>query len=254
MPSSRLASGAGEARRHVLGDQDRPGEVRRQRSQQSFQRRRAAGGGADQHEASPLAAARRLGPLRPEERLGSSRRLAAADPCGGSAPAGAGWISAVRPPRCAPSRRSRDPNRPSAATPRPSASATKSTAPSRSASSVASAPSAVSEDTITTGQGRSTMMRSRQARPSIPRHVDVERDDIGRERRQALPAPPCRCARSGPRTRLWREKTWPSSFRTSAESSTTSTLITRKPASPPGMRRAGRVRPGSTARRDRAAG
>ena len=35
------------------------------------------------------------------------------------------------------------------------------------ASSVASAPSTVRADTITTGQGRSRMMRSRQTRPSI---------------------------------------------------------------------------------------
>ena len=54
-----------------------------------------------------------------------------------------------------------------AARPRPSGLATKSTAPSAAPRSVASAPSAVSDETMTTGQGRSTMMRSRQASPSI---------------------------------------------------------------------------------------
>ena len=43
----------------------------------------------------------------------------------------------------------------------------KSTAPSSSASNVASAPALVSEETITTGFGRCTMMRERQVRPSI---------------------------------------------------------------------------------------
>ena len=45
--------------------------------------------------------------------------------------------------------------------------ATKSTAPSCMASNVSSAPSSVSDDSMMTRDGRSTMMRSRQARPSI---------------------------------------------------------------------------------------
>ena len=49
----------------------------------------------------------------------------------------------------------------------PSGLAMKSTAPRSSASNVALAPSTVDGETITTGQGRSSMMRSRQARPSI---------------------------------------------------------------------------------------
>ncbi len=49
----------------------------------------------------------------------------------------------------------------------PSGLGMKSTAPRRRAFSVASAPSAVREETITTGQGRSTMIRSRHSRPSI---------------------------------------------------------------------------------------
>jgi len=49
----------------------------------------------------------------------------------------------------------------------PAGLAMKSTAPRCRASSVASAASAVSDDTITTGQGCSIMIRSRQVRPSI---------------------------------------------------------------------------------------
>ncbi len=49
----------------------------------------------------------------------------------------------------------------------PSGLRTKSTAPRLSDCSVASAPSAVSEDTMTTGFGRCTMMRDRQVSPSI---------------------------------------------------------------------------------------
>ena len=48
----------------------------------------------------------------------------------------------------------------------PSGLAMKSTAPSCIASSVTSAPAAVSDETMTTGQGRSTMIRSRHAKPS----------------------------------------------------------------------------------------
>ena len=43
----------------------------------------------------------------------------------------------------------------------------KSTAPRANASKVTSAPRSVSDDTITTGFGRSAMMRDRQVRPSI---------------------------------------------------------------------------------------
>ena len=46
--------------------------------------------------------------------------------------------------------------------------ATKSTAPSSIASNVASAPSAVSEEIITTGRGASIMIWPRQVRPSMP--------------------------------------------------------------------------------------
>ena len=43
----------------------------------------------------------------------------------------------------------------------------KSTAPSASASKVTSAPRSVSDETMTTGFGRSAMMRDRQVSPSI---------------------------------------------------------------------------------------
>ncbi len=119
---------------------------------------------------------------------------------------------------------------------------TKSTAPRRSASSVASAPAAVSEDTITTGQGRCTMIRSRQVRPSM--------SGIWTSRVITSGANAISCASASAPLRavatsksVSRLKIWPSSFRTRAESSTTRSLITVWEGSPrPGKRRAGRAR------------
>ena len=61
----------------------------------------------------------------------------------------------------------------------PSGFAMKSTAPSSRASSVASAPSTVRADTITTGQGRSSDDAVQTGETVHLRHVDIERDDVG---------------------------------------------------------------------------
>ena len=107
----------------------------------------------------------------------------------------------------------------------PDGLATKSMAPSRSASSVASAPSAVIEETMITGHGCSIMMRSRQARPSISgmwtSRVTTSGTAPAIEARASLPLRANETSKSG-----WVAKTLPTSLRTSAESSTTRTLIT----------------------------
>ena len=136
----------------------------------------------------------------------------------------------------------------------PSGLATKSIAPRRKACSVTSAPSAVSEDTMTTGQGCSIMMRSRQARPSICGMWMSSVTTSGLKAATSSSASsPLRANCTSKSASL--ENMRASSFRMRAESSTTRTLVTRRHAPPwPGTCRAGHARRASAARRDRAAG
>ena len=104
----------------------------------------------------------------------------------------------------------------------------KSTAPSSSASNVASAPALVSEETITTGFGRCTMMRERQVRPSISgmlmSSVITSGLNASSSRNASIPlrtASTVKSPSSSNNCTRWR--------RINAESSTISNLITASP-------------------------
>ena len=64
--------------------------------------------------------------------------------------------------------------------------ATQSTAPISIALIVIAAPRSVSDDTMMTGSGRSRITFSRNSRPFMLRHLDVERHDVGIERLDRL--------------------------------------------------------------------
>ena len=112
----------------------------------------------------------------------------------------------------------------------PSGFGTKSTAPRRRASRVTCAPSVESEDTITTGQGRSIMMRSRQASPSISGMLMSSVTTSGSKASNWAKRLAAVARKAHFHVGLAGEHPL-ESFRINAESSTTRTLIT----GPPGL-------------------
>ena len=246
-PSRRRASApvklAGMCCAMTMGHGKLDGNARQQR----LQRRRPAGRGCRPPPVRRPSPARRLRPGAADAR---AARRAPADLVAERVRAGEGSPSACAPAAARTFATNSGPNTSMCKETAPSGLVTKSTAPRRSASSVASAPSRVSDETISTGQGCSIMIRSRQARPSMLRHMDVERDDIGTDSGELLQPFHSVAREMRPRSPATSARTRPNSLRIRAELSITRTLIMKAPALRLRICRAGRARFASAARPD----